>query len=176
MCENVCKKIQLQQRVESIKSMISAKKAELDRANKQQDSLIAKATSSNSVVLTNNTCTSPLSSSTTSSMTGSSISESQLYPPSPMSDRNNNTAMLSPGLHHEYSNILIKNSTPLELKSSSVISPSVDEYLSLQSENRAEQKVPSYRIEPSMINDGFISRNKSISSPNGNLFVKIEKL
>ncbi len=118
MCENVCKKIQLQQRVEKLKSSLEKKRAELNNVNKQQEALIQSLYKKVSL----GSFTSPTisNSSTSSSLTSSCISESHLLY-SPVTA--NNT-------QQEFSNLLIKNSTPNELKNSLIIPPASDYFTS----------------------------------------------
>ena len=115
MCENVCKKIQLQQRLESIKAKLNSKKEQLERLNKQQEAILNKKDTFNSF-------TSPLSSSTSSSMTNSSISESHLYPTSPLFSQGTDMNLLSPELVLN-SSMMLKNSTPYDTKNAFILSP-----------------------------------------------------
>ncbi len=147
MCENVCKKIQLQQRLDSLKSSLATKQAELERVNRQQDALIQSLVKKASLA----SFTSPTlsNSSTSSSMTSSSISESHLYSPVPTNEA-----------QQEFASLLIKNSTPNDLKDSLIISPASVYF------NDAEKRLQQGDPERSETNE-ITSRLKSRSSPNG---------
>jgi len=147
MCENVCKKIQLQQRLDSLKSSLATKQAELERVNRQQDALIQSLVKKASLA----SFTSPTlsNSSTSSSMTSSSISESHLYSPVPTNEA-----------QQEFASLLIKNSTPNDLKDSLIISPASVYF------NDAEKRVQQDDQERSETSE-ITGRLKSRSSPNG---------
>jgi len=147
MCENVCKKIQLQQRLDSLKSSLATKQAELERVNRQQDALIQSLVKKASLA----SFTSPTlsNSSTSSSMTSSSISESHLYSPVPTNEA-----------QQEFASLLIKNSTPNDLKDSLIISPASVYF------NEAEKRVQQGDQERSEASE-ITGRLKSKSSPNG---------
>ena len=173
MCENICKKIQLQQRVEKIKAKLTLKKEELDRLNKQQEELLLTTSKSKSPT---NLFTSPLSSSASSSMTNSSISESHLFPLSPPFNHSN---VLSPELTNQgqTNNIIIKNSTPYDFKSSSILTPDSNN-LSTRTNDSAihdqNHEISSkYQIDAQEIID-TIHRQKSSSSPNGTARIQVD--
>lgn len=174
MCENVCKKIQLQQRLESLKAKIGSRKEQLERLNKQQEAILNKKDTFASFL------TSPLSSSTSSSMTNSSISESHLFPISPTYNNNNNeyndTNLLSPELVQN-SNILVKNSTPYDIKNAFILSPDLNynETSNLRSSRDHEDYTNKARDSNEMNTSSSQTRsNKSSSSPNGTARIQVD--
>lgn len=178
MCENICKKIQLQQRVESIKAKLKEKKLELERMNKKQETILLNANNKNNYKSNAFTSfTSPLSSSTSSSMTNSSISESHLFPASPPFNQLDASDVLSPEISlKENTNAFIKNSTPNDFKSSTILSP--DSNISNQNDDlpvRENREIPShYQIDAQEIIDNINSRQKSSSSPNGTARIQVD--
>lgn len=176
MCENVCKKIKLQQRLESIKAKLSSRKEQLERLNKQQEAILNKKDTFNSFL------TSPLSSSTSSSMTNSSISESHLFPISPSynnSSQCNDTNLLSPELSQN-SNMLVKNSTPYDMKNAFILSPEInfDENSNLRPSRDREdynnKPRDSNEIIEINVNSSQTRPNKSSSSPNGTARIQVD--
>lgn len=179
MCENVCKKIQLQQRLESIKAKIGSRKEQLERLNKQQEAILNKKDTFTSFL------TSPLSSSTSSSMTNSSISESHLFPISPSYNYHNNnsqcndTNLLSPELVQN-SNMLVKNSTPYDIKNAFILSPDLNynETSNLRSSRDPEDYTNKARDSNEIIEINTSSSqtrsNKSSSSPNGTARIQVD--
>lgn len=166
MCENVCKKIQLQQRVESLKKKLENKKKELERLTKQQDSILSNI---NKNVISS--FASPLSSSTSSSITNSSISESHIFSPSP-SYALNASQLLSPdmqGINNNNINKAVQNSTPNDLKTSTILSPSSNISQIVNTREKAYQIDHQAIIEK--IND---RQNKSNSSPNGTARIQVD--
>ena len=160
MCENVCKKIQLQQRMESLKSALNKKKTELERISKQQELILSK----NQGLMSS--FASPLSSSNSSSLTNSSISDSlNIFPISPTLDQDLNLTSLSPEIQNLH--VLIKNSTPFDTKNTSIIRPDSD-YM-----NEACNTHIGYRISSHEYSDKT-NRQKSSSSPNGTARIKCE--
>ena len=107
MCENICKKIQLQQRLEHLKLLLSEKKSELERIQKQQDAILS---SSKAHLLP--TFTSPTSSSS-NSLTNSSTSDSYCSPSFSFSHPIQ-TTMSVESMPHNKSSIVasVINSTP----------------------------------------------------------------
>lgn len=175
MCENVCKKIQLQQRLESIKAKLNSRREQLERLNRQQEAILNKKEEFTSF-------TSPLSSSTSSSMTNSSISESHLYPNSPSYNNSqcNDTNLLSPELVQN-SNMLVKNSTPYDMKNAAfIMSPNMN-YIE-NSNLRSSSDHEDYTNKPPDSNEiigintsnNQSRSNKSSSSPNGTARIQVD--
>ena len=106
MCENICKKIQLQQRLEHLKLLLSEKKSELERIQKQQDDI--QSCSNKAHLLP--TFTSPTSSSS-NSLTNSSTSDSYCSPSFSFSHPIP-TTMSVESMPHKSSVASVVNSTP----------------------------------------------------------------